>query len=250
MPKVSFQNNGGETLVAKLDLPDGEIKAYALFAHCFTCTKDIFAAARIANALNEKNIAVLRFDFTGLGESEGDFSNTNFSSNVEDLISASDYMRDYYEAPSIIIGHSLGGSAILHAASHIPEAKAIVTIGSPCDVSHVAHNFESAIKDIEQTGEADICLVGRPFKIKKQFLDNINEVKIKNSVQNLKKSLLVMHSPIDETVGIENASQIFSWAKHPKSYVSLDNADHLLSKRDDALYAGHVIAEWAQKYIN
>lgn len=250
MTKISFPNKNGDTLIARIELPKGEVKTYALFAHCFTCTKDIFAASRIAAVLSERGIAVLRFDFTGLGESEGDFANTNFSSNVDDLVAAADYLRAEHKAPSIIIGHSLGGSAILHAAKDIKEATAVVTIGSPSDVSHVAHNFKDTIQEIEADGKAEVCLAGRPFTIKKQFLDDIQSVNIKNSVANLKKSLLVMHAPTDQTVGIENASEIFSWAKHPKSYISLDNSDHLLSKKEDAFYAGRVIAEWAEKYIN
>jgi len=249
MEKVIFKNNAGEALAAKIDLPEGEIKAYALFAHCFTCTKDIFGAARIASVLKEKNIAILRFDFTGLGESEGDFANTNFSSNVDDLVSAAQYMRDKLDAPSILIGHSLGGSAVLSAADKIPEVKAVVTIGSPSDAAHVAHNFANDIQTINDNGEAEVCLADRPFKIKKQFIEDIKNVNLEKSVQNLKRALLVMHAPTDQTVGIKNASDIFSWAKHPKSFISLDNADHLLSKRADALYVGRVIAEWVTKYI-
>lgn len=250
MSKITFKNNNGETLAARLDEPEGEITSYALFAHCFTCTKDIFGASRLARGLKEKGVALLRFDFSGLGESEGDFANTNFSSNVDDLVAAANFMRAELQAPSMIIGHSLGGSAVLAAASQIPEAKAVVTIGSPSDVSHVAHNFESALDDIEKNGEAEVCLVGRPFKIKKQFLDDVKTVKLEKAVSSLGKALLVMHAPMDETVGIESAGQIFSWAKHPKSYVSLDDADHLISRKKDAEYAAKVIAAWSEKYIN
>jgi pimeloyl-ACP methyl ester carboxylesterase len=250
MEKIIFQNKQGQSLAAKIDLPDGEVKAYALFAHCFTCTKDIFGAARIASVLKEKNIAVLRFDFTGLGESEGDFANTNFSSNIDDLVSAAAHMRDHLKAPSILIGHSLGGSAVLAVADKIPEVRAVVTIGSPSNTAHVAHNFADDIQKINDDGEAEVCLAGRPFKIKKQFIDDIQSINLEKSVRNLKRALLVIHAPTDQTVGIENASEIFSWAKHPKSYISLDNADHLLSKRDDAFYAGRIIAEWAAKYIS
>lgn len=250
MSKISFPNKNGEQLVAKLEIPEGSaIKAYALFAHCFTCTKDIFVASRIANILVEQGIAVLRFDFTGLGESEGDFANTNFSSNVEDLVAAVQFLRDEYQAPSILIGHSLGGSAVLHAAQHIPEAKAVVTIGSPSDIAHVTHNFKDNIDEIKTNGIAEVNLVGRPFTIKKQFLDDVTNTHIKESVRHLRKALLVMHAPTDQTVGIENASDLFSWAKHPKSYISLDNADHLLSRKKDVVYAGHVIAAWVEKYL-
>lgn len=241
--------SGGESLSACLDKPEGDIRAYALFAHCFTCTKDIFAASRIAKTLKQFGIAVVRFDFTGLGASEGDFANTNFSSNIEDLIAAANHMRTHMEAPKLIIGHSLGGSAVLAAAAHINEAKAVVTLGSPADVSHVAHNFQSARDEIMEQGEAEICLVGRPFKIKKQFIEDLEQVKIQHAVQTLGKALLVMHAPLDQTVGVENAAQIFGWAKHPKSYISLADADHLISRKEDAEYAAGIIASWAVKYI-
>ncbi len=239
----------GDDLAARLDTPAGEIKAYALFAHCFTCTKDIFAASRISEGLNEAGIAVLRFDFTGLGASEGEFANTNFSSNVGDLIAAANHMREKLQAPQIMIGHSLGGAAVLSAAKDVPEVRAVATIGAPADPAHVAHNFEESRAEIEEKGVAEVLLVGRPFQIKKQFLDDIQEQKLEQDVANLKKALLVFHSPIDATVGVENAASIFQAAKHPKSFVSLDNADHLLSKRADAVYVAEVIAAWAGRYI-
>lgn len=248
MSKFEFTGSQGFQLAARFDKPEGAIKSYALFAHCFTCTKDVFAASRIAKTLNENNIAVVRFDFTGLGASEGDFANTNFSSNVDDLVFAANYMREEFQAPSIIIGHSLGGSAVLAAAENIPEAKAVVTLGSPADIAHVAENFKESRDIIMENGEAEVCLVGRPFKIKKQFIDDIEAVKLQSHVANLKKALLVMHAPLDKTVGIENAGKIFSWAKHPKSYISLDDADHLISRKEDAEYAANVIATWALKY--
>lgn len=237
-------------LAATLDKPDGEVAAYALFAHCFTCTKDIFSAARIAKMLRGKGVAVLRFDFTGLGGSEGDFANTNFSSNIEDLVAAANYMRDELEAPSIIIGHSLGGSAVLAAAHQIPESKAIVTIGSPSNVSHIAQHFDRERTEILEKGEAEVCLAGRPFRIKKQFIDDIEGMKLEEYVRNLNKALLVMHAPRDETVSIDNAVEIFGWAKHPKSYVSLDDADHLISGKKDAQYIAGLIAAWIVKYID
>lgn len=249
MSKVTFKSKNDEMLAARLDKPDGEIKSYALFAHCFTCTKDIFAASRIAKTLQERGIAILRFDFTGLGASEGDFANTNFSSNVSDLVAAADFMREELSAPSLIIGHSLGGSAVLAAAHQVPEAKAVVTLGSPSDVAHVAHNFAEARDEIIEKGEAEVCLVGRPFRIKKQFIDDIEGVKLENYVRTLNKALLVMHAPLDQTVSIENAANIFGWAKHPKSYVSLDDADHLISNKEHANYAAEVIATWAGKYV-
>lgn len=249
MDKLTFTGGGGEKLAARFDEPEGDIRAYALFAHCFTCTKDIFAAARIAKTLKERGIAVVRFDFTGIGASEGDFANTNFSSNVGDLVAVANHMRNEMQAPSIIIGHSLGGSAVLAAAKDIPEAKAVVTLGSPADVTHVAHNFQSAHDEILAKGEAEVCLAGRPFRIKKQFIDDLASVKLEAHVHELGKALLVMHAPLDQTVSIENAAQIFGWAKHPKSYVSLDDADHLISRKQDAIYAANVIATWTEKYL-
>lgn len=250
MDELTFKGGTGEMLSAKFDAPTGEIRAYALFAHCFTCTKDIFAASRIAKTLKERGIGVVRFDFTGLGASEGDFANTNFSSNVEDLVAAANHMREHMKAPAIIIGHSLGGSAVLVAASRIPETKAVVTLCAPSDVAHVAHHFSSARDEILEKGEAEVCLVGRPFKIKKQFIEDIEGVKLEQAVKTLGKALLVMHAPLDQTVSIDNAAQIFGWAKHPKSYVSLDDADHLISRKKDAEYAAGVIASWAEIYIN
>lgn len=249
MTKLTFPNAEGTNLTARLDEAGEAPRAYALFAHCFTCTKDVFAASRIAKVLQENGISVLRFDFTGLGESEGDFANTNFSSNTDDLVSAADFMRDTLQAPALIIGHSLGGSAILAAASRIPEAKAVVTLGSPADVAHVAHHFESSRDQIMETGEAEVCLVGRPFKIRKQFMEDIEGATIQSSVETLGKALLVLHAPLDATVGIENAQQIFGWAKHPKSYISLDDSDHLISKKRDAEYAGQLISSWSARYI-
>ena len=247
--KISFPGALGEALAARLDLPDGEVKAYALFAHCFTCTKDIFAASRIAEGLNANSIAVLRFDFTGLGASEGEFANTNFTSNVGDLVAAANYMRDNLAAPRIIIGHSLGGAAVLAAAGDIDEIECVCTIGAPSDPHHVSHNFKNDIDKIMAEGEADVTLVGRPFKIKKQFLEDIEGQKLSKKISNLRRALLVFHSPIDATVGIENAQEIYVAAKHPKSFVSLDTADHLLSKRADAVYCANVIAAWAERYL-
>lgn len=247
--KISFTGALGDELAARLDLPDGPVKAYALFAHCFTCTKDIFAASRIAEGLNANGIAVLRFDFTGLGASEGEFANTNFTSNVGDLVAAANYMRSELEAPKVLVGHSLGGAAVLSAASDVPEVEAVCTIGAPSDPHHVANNFKDDISRIEAEGEADITLVGRPFRIKKQFLEDIASQRLMEKVANLKKALLIFHSPIDGTVGIENAQDIYVAAKHPKSFVSLDDADHLLSRRADAVYCANVIAAWATRYL-
>ncbi|MEX3008091.1 alpha/beta fold hydrolase [Hoeflea sp. TYP-13] len=247
--KSEFSGHSGATLAARLDVPAGHVRAYALFAHCFTCTKDILAAKRIAAELSRAGIAVLRFDFTGLGSSEGEFASTNFSSNVADLMSAVEYMRDNFEAPSILIGHSLGGAAVLAVAGDIPEVKAVATIGAPADVAHVVHNFGSKIEEIEEKGEASVTLAGRPFTIQKQFLDDVRESVLTERIARMRKALMVLHSPIDQTVGIENAATIFGAARHPKSYVSLDNADHLVSKAQDAAYAATIIASWASRYI-
>jgi uncharacterized OsmC-like protein/alpha/beta superfamily hydrolase len=248
--KITFTGATGEALAARLDLPTGAPRAYALFAHCFTCTKDIYAASRIAKGLTEHGIAVLRFDFTGLGASEGEFANTNFSSNVGDLVAAANHMREQFAAPAILIGHSLGGAAVLAAATEIPESKAVCTIGAPADPAHVAHLFQDSREEIETTGEATVLLVGRPFKIQKQFLEDIEAQKLEDQVAILRKALLVFHSPIDQTVGVENAGAIFQAAKHPKSFVSLDNADHLLSRHEDAAYVADVIAAWATRYMD
>ena len=246
--KLSFKGSQGAELAGLLESPDAEPQAYALFAHCFTCSKDIVAASRISRALVSKGFAVMRFDFTGLGSSDGDFANTNFSSNVQDLVLAADYLRTHHEAPRLLIGHSLGGTAILKAAHEIPESTAVVTIGSPADAEHVAKQFVCDLDVIERDGEAEVKLAGRAFKIRKQFVEDIRENK-DTHVNELRKALLVLHSPIDSTVSIQQAEQIFVAAKHPKSFVSLDNADHLLSKRVDAEYVAETITGWAGRYM-
>ena len=247
--KIEFPGHSGERLAARLDLPDGTPKAFALFAHCFTCSKDIFAASRIASELSAEGIAVLRFDFTGLGASDGEFENTNFSSNVQDLLEAAAYLEKEHQAPAILIGHSLGGAAVLAAAPHVEGAKAVVTIGAPSDAEHVAHNFGAKLDEIAKDGEADVELAGRTFKIKKQFLDDIAGQNVLDAVKGMKKALLVCHAPMDETVGVKNATDIFVAAKHPKSFLSLDSADHLLRKKSDSIYAARCIAAWAARYI-
>jgi putative redox protein len=247
--KVTFPGGGGDVLAARLDKPVGRPRAYALFAHCFTCSKDIFAASRIAGALTDHGFAVLRFDFTGLGASEGEFANTNFSSNIADLVAAAEYMGRELEAPRILIGHSLGGAAVLAAANRMPEAAAVCTIGAPADPAHVTRNFLDARPEIEARGEAEVLLVGRPFRIKKQFLEDIEGHKLESAIAGLGKALLVFHAPGDATVGIDNAARIFQAAKHPKSFVSLDDADHILSRKEDAVYVARVIDAWAARYI-
>lgn len=247
--RQEFTGADGHKLAARLDAPDGEARAYALFAHCFTCGKDVFAASRIAQALTEHGIAVLRFDFTGLGASEGEFANTNFSSNLADLVAAADFLRATYQAPRLLIGHSLGGAAVLAAASQMPEITAVVTVAAPSDPSHVTGLFSAHLDEIAREGEACVQLAGRPFRIKQQFVDDAGEHQLKGKIAALKRALLVMHSPGDDTVGISNAMEIFTAAKHPKSFISLDNADHLLTRREDAVYVANLIAAWGSRYI-
>jgi putative redox protein len=248
--RLEFTGYDGSTLAARLDLPSGKPAAFALFAHCFTCSKDIPAARRIAQRLASLGIAVLRFDFTGLGHSGGEFSNTSFSSNIQDLILAANYLREHYQAPQLLIGHSLGGAAILAAADQIKEAKAVISIGAPADPSHVTHNFKQQVNAIQNEGEADVELGGRIFTIKQQFLDDISGTNLETKISSLKKALLVLHAPLDETVELDNAARIFQLAKHPKSFITLDNADHLLTKPQDADYLSDIIAAWVQRYID
>ncbi len=246
---VRFPGSLGATLAARLDLPPVKPAAFALFAHCFTCSKDTLAASRISAALTGRGIAVLRFDFTGLGGSEGDFANTNFSSNLTDLVAAASWLREHHEAPRLLIGHSLGGAAVLAAAPQIPEATALATIGAPFEPAHVKHLLAPTLSEIETAGEATVELAGRTFRIKKQFLDDIVGRNSREAIGNLRKALLIFHSPRDTTVSIDNAAQIFAAAKHPKSFVSLDDADHLLTRKEDASYVAAVLAAWASRYI-
>ena len=246
---LRFPGANNVQLAARLDLPAGVPRAYALFAHCFTCSKDSLAAARISTALAVQGIAVLRFDFTGLGGSAGDFANTNFSSNIDDLLAAAGFLRDHYAAPKILIGHSLGGTAVLAAAARIPEAVAIATIAAPCQAAHVLRLLQRTTAEIEANGEAEVMLAGRNFRIKKQFLEDIARHGNHESIAGLRKALLIFHSPHDMIVDIENATQIFMAAKHPKSFVSLDDADHLLTRKVDAAYVAAVLAAWASRYL-
>jgi len=248
--RFNFPNSKGEQLAATLDMPLGPPMAYALFAHCFTCGKDNLAAKRIAEQLAIHGIATLRFDFTGLGSSEGEFANTHFSSNVDDLVAAADHLRKQHSAPAILIGHSLGGCAVLAASHKIAEARAVVTIAAPYDPSHVTGLFKDQVAAIREQGAVDVQLGGRPFTIKREFLDDVAEKKLDACLADLRKALLVFHSPTDNLVGIENASHIFGAAKHPKSFVSLAGADHLLSQKSDALYVANVIAAWAERYLD
>ena len=248
--KFQFPGSDGQLLAASLDLPDGAPVAYALFAHCFTCGQNVLAAKRIAEGLAKHGIATLRFDFTGIGASEGEFANTTFSSNITDLVLAADHLRKTRRAPSILIGHSLGGAAILAATSLIPEAKCVATVGAPSDPSHVTHWFKEQIPEIREKGEIEVSLAGRPFRIKREFLDDIAEHRLTETVSKLHKPLLIFHSPTDNTVGINNATHLFIAAKHPKSFISLTGADHLLSQKRDAVYVADMIAAWAMRYLD
>ncbi|MFI9550654.1 bifunctional alpha/beta hydrolase/OsmC family protein [Nonomuraea endophytica] len=248
--KVLFPGSGGEPLAGRLELPAGPVAATALFAHCFTCGKDSVAASRISRELAARGVAVLRFDFTGLGQSGGDFANTTFTSNVGDLVCAAGHLRETIGAPSILIGHSLGGAAVLAAAELIPEAKAVVTIGAPADTTHVEHLLGSSRAEIEASGVAEVVLAGRPFRIRKEFLSDIRQQDQHERIAGLRRALLVMHAPQDELVGVENARIIYDAARHPKSFVSLDGADHLLTDREDAAYVADVLAAWVSRYID
>lgn len=248
--KITFTGAFGDTLSAKLDWPEGDIKSWVLFAHGFSIGKDLKPARTIAKALVDDGYAMMRFDFTGLGESEGNFSDTNFTSNCEDLRHAAGYLRDNFKAPCVMIGHSFGGTAVLKVADEIPECKAIATIGSPCDTTHIVHQFADQIEEIEEEGQAKVLLGGRPFIIKEQFLDDINNHDVAAEIATLNRALMIFHSPQDAVVGIDNAAHIYGKARHPKSFVSLDRADHLLLKNPaDAEYVAHVLAAWAHRYV-
>ena len=248
--KVSFRGAFGDELSAKLDWPEGELKSWVLFAHGFSIGKDLKPVRTISKTLVEDGYGMMRFDFTGLGESGGNFSDTNFSSNCEDLRQAAQYLRTNFKAPCVLIGHSFGGTAALKVADEIPECKAVATIGSPCDTTHIIHQFADQIEEIEEEGEAKVLLGGRPFVIKEQFLDDIANYDIAAEIASLERALMIFHSPQDVVVRIDNASHIYSKARHPKSFVSLDGADHLLLKNPkDAEYVAHVLAAWAHRYI-
>ncbi|MGD2130140.1 MAG: bifunctional alpha/beta hydrolase/OsmC family protein [Lysobacterales bacterium] len=249
--KVAFESSAGFTLAGVLHLPDaGPTRANALFAHCFTCTKDVKAEYNIAEALCSEGIAVLRFDFTGLGQSEGEFADTRFSGNVQDLLDAAEFMGSERRAPEILVGHSLGGTAILAAAQRIDSAKAVATIGSPAEARHVLGLLQDEMETIEEKGEAEVKLAGRTFRIRKDFVDDVRSQSVRDTIKDLRRALLVMHSPVDEVVPVEEAARIYESAMHPKSFISLDTADHLLTKERDSRYAGHVLAAWASRFIH
>jgi putative redox protein len=247
--RFTFPGHAGHDLAARLDLPEGEHRATALFAHCFTCGKDIPAARRIAARLAAAGIAVLRFDFTGLGHSEGEFENTSFTTNADDLVAAAEALAARDMAPDLLIGHSLGGAAVLRAAGRIPSARAVVTLGAPFDPAHVTHNFEHALDRIARDGQAEVDLGGRPVSIGQGFVEDVGGARLTDALHGLDKALLVMHAPRDAVVGIDNATRIFTAAKHPKSFVTLDESDHLISRPRDAEYAAGVIAAWATRYL-
>ncbi len=251
LQKIEFQNNDGQTLVGRLELPiDRHPHNFAIFAHCFTCNKNLAAVKNISRSLTANGFGVLRFDFTGLGESEGDFGDTNFSGNVEDLVAAAEYLGENHQAPTLLIGHSLGGAAVLFAAAEISSVKAVATIGAPSNPVHVKHLFKSDLEEIESSGRAKVNLSGRDFTIKKQFLDDLESKSLPETAMRLRKALLIMHSPQDNTVEIKNAEEIYLAARHPKSFVSLDGADHLLMNKKDSIYAGDVISGWAKRYVD
>lgn len=247
---IKFRNSRGELLAGVMHTPDtGPTRACALFAHCFTCTKNIKAAVNIANALVSEGIGVLRFDFTGLGQSGGDFADTHFSSNVQDLVDAAAYLAREHKAPEILVGHSLGGTAVLAAAHQIESVVALATIGAPADAAHVLHLLDDDLDEIEKKGEAQVSLAGRPFHIKREFVEDICSQSVRDGIRSLRKALLILHSPVDEQVSIDEAARIYTSALHPKSFVTLDDADHLLTRGLDSIYAGKVLAAWAERYI-
>ncbi len=247
--KLVFENGRGEQLAARLDLPSGTPTGWAVFAHCFTCSKDIPAAGRISRRLAEEGLAVLRFDFTGLGSSEGDFANTNFSSNVADLVAAAAHLRDNFEAPSLLIGHSLGGAAVLAAARRIDEVRAVCTIAAPSEPDHVRHLVSGNVDEIEASGVATVGIAGREFRIQKQFLEDLDAQNLGEELGALRKALLVFHSPTDEVIGIDHARRIYEAARGARSFVTLENADHLLTDPRDARYVAEVLAAWVSRYI-
>ena len=246
--KIVFKGRQGD-LAARLDLPIERPRAYALFAHCFTCSKDVFAAARIAQELAELGVATLRFDFTGLGESGGEFADSHFTANVADLVAAAQFLAQHYAAPRLLVGHSLGGAAVLAAAGQIASAEVVATIGAPFDPGHVGHLFADKRAEIEAEGEAMVTIAGRPFRITREFLEDIGSQDQAARIADLRRPLLIFHSPVDRIVGIDHAARIFTAARHPKSFISLDKADHLLSRRQDAVYVAQVLVAWARRYV-
>lgn len=248
--KLTFEGAFGDRLVGRLALPpDRAPRAYALFAHCFTCSKDLKAAVRLSMALTSARLGVFRFDFTGLGESEGDFAETHFSSNVADLLAAARFLEREMEAPKVLLGHSLGGAAVIHAAGKLPEVRAVATIGAPADPAHLKQLLESSLQEIEREGEAEVVLAGRRFRIRQDFLRDLEEQNMREAVERLERPLLLFHSPTDAIVGVDNAAKMYEMARHPKSFVSLDGADHLLTAERDARHVGRVLSAWSERYL-
>lgn len=247
---IAIENSNGERLHAVLELPsDKKARQFAVFAHCFTCSSNLNAVLHVSRELTRYGFGVLRFDFTGLGQSEGEFSDTNFSHNLEDLRIVNNYLTQHYEAPTLLVGHSLGGAAVLMAAGQLENVKAVATIGAPADPEHVRHLFDHHIDDLLSKGQAEIRIGGRKFMMKKQFLDDLQMHSLKGTLQNMRKPLLILHSPQDTIVDISNAAQIYQSARHPKSFVSLDGADHLLSEKKDSRYAARIIGTWVERYL-
>lgn len=247
--KITFKNARGQTLAGRLDLPDAGASAYALFAHCFTCSKDTLAVSRISRGLVDRGIGVLRFDFTGLGESEGSFDSTSFASNISDLHAACEWMALEHGAVRLVIGHSLGGAAVLSAAGSMDTVRGVVTIGAPADPAHVRNLFAAQLDEIEREGSAMVSIGGRPFRIGKALVDDLSAQDPQRTVSRLGRPLLIFHSPIDRVVGVQNAADLFGWARHPKSFVSLDQADHMLSDRKDADFVAGMISAWSQRFV-
>ncbi|RMG61713.1 MAG: OsmC family protein [Bacteroidetes bacterium] len=249
--RLSFSNGRGDSLSAILDLPLGERpRAFAIFAHCFTCGKNLRAERHLSLALTQEGIALLRFDFTGLGESDGAFYDTNFSTNVADILAAADFLDSEYQAPRLLIGHSLGGAAVLMAARQLDTVQAVATIGAPAEPAHVKGLFVHMEDIIRARGEAEVRIAGRPFTIRRQFLDNIESTPLAAEVAALRKAVLILHSLQDTVVGVDNARKLYEAARHPKSFVTLDGADHLLTRKADALYTGRLIAAWGSRYLD
>jgi putative redox protein len=248
--QLTFRGAGGDRLAARLERPAGPVAAYALFAHCFTCGKDIRAAAVISRALAREAIGVMRFDFTGLGSSEGEFANTTFSSNVADLVAAARHVERAFGHVALLVGHSLGGAAVLRAAAQLPAVTAVATVGAPFDAAHVRNLLAGDVDAIERDGEANVSIAGRTFRIKRAFLEDLNEGDAEATIVGLRRALMIFHGPADAIVSVDNARRIFELARHPKSFVSLDDADHLLSRHADAAYVARVLAAWASRYVD
>jgi len=247
---IQFFNAKGQMLCARLDLPQSEPTSFALFAHCFTCSKHSHAASGISNRLSRLGLGVMRLDFTGLGQSQGEFSDTSLSSNVDDLIRACRFLGEHYRNPSLIVGHSFGGVAAIVAASKLDSLQAVACIAAPSDSAHVRHLFSGEIEKIEQDGEAEVSIAGRAFRLKKQFLEDVAEAHVEKALRHLRKPIMIFHAPGDRVVGIEHAARLYAMAKHPKSFVSLDQADHLLSDRRDSTFVADVLAAWSTRYVS